>query len=107
MASTVQDMRKIRMSKFRNLCIVTFPVVAYIFFCLSGLYTVEVDMSKLKEQLLWCMMHPLSIYNAKSLPMVALGILIWIVAAFSYYNKISYNLIDEAQFGEGDEASKL
>ena len=100
MASTVQDMRKTRMSKFRNLCIVTFPVAAYIFYGLSGLYTVEVDMSKLKEQLLWCLMHPLSIYNAKSLPMVALGILIWIVAAFSYYNKISYNLMHGKEYGE-------
>ncbi len=100
MASTVQDMRKTRMSKFRNLCIVTLPVVAYIFFCISGLYTVKVDMSNLKEQLLWCFMHPFLIYNDKSLPMIALGILIWIVAAFSYYNKISYNLMHGKEYGE-------
>ena len=53
MASTVQDMRKIRMSKFRNLCIVTLPFAAYVFYALSGLYTLEIDISRLKEQLLW------------------------------------------------------
>ena len=79
MASTVQDMRKIRMSKFRNLCIVTLPFASYVFYALGGLYTLELDISRLKEQLLWCFMHPFLIYNDKSLPMVALGVLIWII----------------------------
>ncbi len=100
MVSTVQDMKKIRLSKFRNLCIVTLPVAAYIFYGLSGLYTIEIDMAYLKEQILWCMTHPISIYNAKSLPMIALGVLIWGVAAFSYYNKISYNLMHGKEYGE-------
>ena len=100
MSSTVQDMRKIRISKFRNLCIVTLPVAAYIFYGLSGLYKMEIDMAHLKEQILWCMVHPISIYNAKSLPMIALGVLIWGVAAFSYYNKISYNLMHGKEYGE-------
>ncbi len=100
MASTVQDMKKIRMSKFRNLCIVTLPFAAYVFYALSGLYALEIDISRLKEQLLWCFMHPFIIYNDKSLPMVALGVLIWGVAAFSYYNKISYNLMHGKEYGE-------
>ncbi|MCR5586756.1 MAG: type IV secretion system protein VirD4 [Lachnospiraceae bacterium] len=100
MASTVQDMRKIRMSKFRNLCIVTLPFAAYVFYALGGLYTLELDISGLKEQFLWCFMHSFLIYNDKSLPMVALGVLIWGVAAFSYYNKISYNLLHGKEYGE-------
>ena len=57
-------------------------------------------MTKVKEQLLWCFMHPFIIYNDKSVPMVALGVLIWGVAAFSYYNKISYNLMHGKEYGE-------
>ena len=56
-------------------------------------------------------MHPFIIYNDKSLPMVALGVLIWGVAAFSYYNKISYNLMhgkeySEAKWGDIKEFNK-
>ena len=40
------------------------------FYCLSGLYIIDVEMTKLKEQFVWCLLHPLKIYNDKSLSMV-------------------------------------
>ena len=42
----------------------------YLFYCLSGLYIIDVEMTKLKEQIVWCLLHPLKIYNDKSLSMV-------------------------------------
>ncbi len=42
----------------------------FLFYCLSGLYIIDVEMTKLKEQIVWCLLHPLKIYNDKSLSMV-------------------------------------
>ena len=36
-------------------------------------------MTKLKEQIVWCLLHPLKIYNDKSLSMVFVGGLLWMV----------------------------
>ncbi len=97
--ATASDMRKIRMSKFRNLCIILFPIFIYVFYGLSGLYKIGFEMVKAKEQLIWCMFHPVKIYNDNSLPMVLLGILLWGLVAFSYYNKLSYNLMHGQEYG--------
>ena len=64
------DMRKRRLQSLLRVCVALLLPTLYLFYCLSGLYIIDVEMTKLKEQIVWCLLHPLKIYNDKSLSMV-------------------------------------
>ena len=73
------DMRKQRLQSLLRMCVALLLPTLYLFYCLSGLYIIDVEMTKLKEQIVWCLLHPLKIYNDKSLSMVFVGGLLWMV----------------------------
>ncbi len=97
--SAASDLKKMKMLKFRNLCIVMLPAILYVFYAISGLYTINFEIEKAKEQIIWCFLHPLKVYNDKTIPMLFLGLLIYAIIAFSYYNKLSYNLMHGQEYG--------
>ena len=59
------DMRKRRLQSLLRVCVALLLPTLYLFYCLSGLYIKDVEMTKLKEQIVWCLLHPLKIYNDK------------------------------------------
>ena len=59
------DMRKRRLQSLLRVCVALLLPTLYLFYCLSGLYIIDVEMTKLKEQIVWCLLHPLKRYNDK------------------------------------------
>ena len=51
------DMRKRRLQGLLRVCVALLLPTLYLFYCLSGLYIIDVEMSKLKEQIVWCLLH--------------------------------------------------
>ena len=73
------DSRKRRLHQLFKVCAVLLLPTLYLFYSLSGLYLMDVEISKLKEQIVWCLLHPLKVYNDKSLSMVLVGGLLWMI----------------------------
>ena len=59
------DSRKRRLHQLFKVCAVLLLPTLYLFYSLSGLYLMDVEISKLKEQIVWCLLHPLKVYNDK------------------------------------------
>ena len=69
------------------------------FYSLSGLYIMDVELTNLKKQILWCVLHPLRVYNDKSVSMVLVGGLLWMILSFSAYNRMDHNRMPGNEFG--------
>ena len=93
------DMRKRRLQSLLRMCVALLLPTLYLFYCLSGLYIIDVEMTKLKEQIVWCLLHPLKIYNDKSLSMVFVGGLLWMVLSFTAYSRSDHNRMPGNEFG--------
>ena len=93
------DMRKRRLQSLLRVCVALLLPILYLFYCLSGLYIIDVEMTKLKEQIVWCLLHPLKIYNDKSLSMVFVGGLLWMVLSFTAYSRSDHNRMPGYEFG--------
>ena len=93
------DMRKRRLQSLLRVFVALLLPTLYLFYCLSGLYIIDVEMTKLKEQIVWCLLHPLKIYNDKSLSMVFVGGLLWMVLSFTAYSKSDHNRMPGNEFG--------
>lgn len=93
------DMRKRRLRSLFRVCVALLLPTLYLFYCLSGLYIIDVEMTKLKEQIVWCLLHPLKIYNDKSLSMVFVGGLLWMVLSFTAYSRSDHNRMPGNEFG--------
>lgn len=81
------DNRKRRLHLLFKVCAVLLLPTLYLFYSLSGLYLVDVEISNLKEQIIWCLLHPLKVYNDKSYSMVLVGGLLWILDGFFWNGK--------------------
>ena len=93
------DMRKRRLQSLLRVCVALLLPTLYLFYGLSGLYILDVEMTKLKEQIVWCLLHPLKIYNDKSLSMVFVGGLLWMVLSFTAYSRSDHNRMPGNEFG--------
>ena len=67
------DAKKRRLRMLIKVCVVLLLPTLYFFYSLSGLYIMDVELTNLKKQILWCVLHPLRVYNDKSLSMVLVG----------------------------------
>ncbi len=72
----------------------------YCSYVLSGLYKQDLDVSNLKENIEYCLMHPQYCYNEKSLPVMLLGLIVWLVVSLSLYNKYNMNLMHGKEYGD-------
>lgn len=54
-ATLAGDMRKQRLQSLLRVCVALLLPTLYLFYCLSGLYILDVEMTKLKEQIVWCL----------------------------------------------------
>lgn len=95
----VGDAKTIRLRMLVKVCVVLLLPTLYFFYCLSGLYILEVELPRLKEQIWWCMLHPLRVYNDKSTSMVLVGGLLWMILSFSAYNRLDHNRMHGNEFG--------
>ena len=93
------DMRKRRLQSLLRMCVALLLPTLYLFYCVSGLYIIDVELTKLKEQIVWCLLHPLKIYNDKSLSMVFVGGLLWMVLSFTAYSRSDHNRMPGNEFG--------
>ena len=93
------DSRKRRLHQLFKVCAVLLLPTLYLFYSLSGLYLMDVEISKLKEQIIWCLLHPLKVYNDKSYSMVLVGGLLWMICSFQAYNKSDHNRMPGNEFG--------
>ena len=93
------DSRKRRLHQLFKVCAVLLLPTLYLFYSLSGLYLVDVEISKLKEQIIWCLLHPLKVYNDKSYSMVLVGGLLWMICSFQAYSKSDHNRMPGNEFG--------
>lgn len=82
-----------------KVCVVLLLPTLYFFYSLSGLYIMDVELANLKKQILWCVLHPLRVYNDKSLSMVLVGGLLWMILSFSAYNRMDHNRMHGNEFG--------
>ena len=64
------DAKKRRLRMLIKVCVVLLLPTLYFFYSLSGLYIMDVELTNLKKQILWCVLHPLRVYNDKSVSMV-------------------------------------
>ncbi len=93
------DMKKRRLQSLLKVCVVLLLPTLYLFYCLGGLYTLDVEITKLKEQIVWCLLHPFRIYNDKSLSMVLVGGLLWMILSFTAYSRNDHNRMPGNEFG--------
>ncbi|MBQ4463554.1 MAG: type IV secretory system conjugative DNA transfer family protein [Eubacterium sp.] len=93
------DLRKNRLRSFFRICCILLVPVMYLSYALSGLFLLEIDVHRFRDQLVWCLTHPIEVRNSKSLPMVVTGILVWGVFTFNYYLKLNYNLMHGQEYG--------
>lgn len=93
------DSKQIRLRALVIFCFVLLFPTLYLSYCISGLYLLEVDISHIKEQIMWCMLHPVFCYNDKTTGVVAVGFLIWMIASFSAYSRMNYNFMHGNEFG--------
>ena len=94
------DNRKRRLHLLFKVCAVLLLPTLYLFYSLSGLYLVDVEISNLKEQIIWCLLHPLKVYNDKSYSMVLVGGLLWMICSFQAYSKTWTNFLTFADKGD-------
>ena len=59
------DSKQIRLRTLVIFCFVLLVPALYLSYCVSGLYLLEVDVSHIKEQAVWCILHPVFCYNEK------------------------------------------
>ena len=97
--SITTDPKKIRLRSLLMLCLVLLPLVLYLSYTAGGLYTLDFDLYRLKQSYLWCLLHPQQCYNDKSAVIVALGVLLWLIASFSAYNRMNNNLMHGKEYG--------
>ena len=93
------DAKKRRLRMLIKVCVVLLLPTLYFFYSLSGLYIMDVELTNLKKQILWCVLHPLRVYNDKSLSMVLVGGLLWMILSFSAYNRMDHNRMPGNEFG--------
>ena len=93
------DAKKRRLRILIKVCVVLLLPTLYFFYSLSGLYIMDVELTNLKKQILWCVLHPLRVYNDKSLSMVLVGGLLWMILSFSAYNRMDHNRMHGNEFG--------
>ena len=93
------DAKKRRLRMLIKVCVVLLLPTLYFFYSLSGLYIMDVELANLKKQILWCVLHPLRVYNDKSLSMVLVGGLLWMILSFSAYNRMDHNRMPGNEFG--------
>ncbi len=93
------NMKTRRLQSLMKVCVVLLLPTLYLFYALSGLYIIDVEMTRLKEQILWCLLHPFRIYNDKSLSMVLVGGLLWMILSFTAYSKNDHNRMPGNEFG--------
>lgn len=93
------DSKQIRLRTLAIFCFVLLIPTLYLSYCISGLYLLEVDISHIKEQAVWCILHPVFCYNDKTAGVMAVGFLIWMIASFSAYSRINYNFMHGNEFG--------
>lgn len=53
------DAKKRRLRMLIKVCVVLLLPTLYFFYSLSGLYIMDVELTNLKKQILWCVLHPL------------------------------------------------
>ena len=87
------------LSEPAKVCVVLLLPTLYFFYSLSGLYIMDVELTNLKKQILWCVLHPLRVYNDKSVSMVLVGGLLWMILSFSAYNRMDHNRMPGNEFG--------
>ena len=93
------DAKKRRLRMLIKVCVVLLLPTLYFFYSLSGLYIMDVELTNLKKQILWCVLHPLRVYNDKSVSMVLVGGLLWMILSFSAYNRMDHNRMPGNEFG--------
>ena len=93
------DAKKRRLRMLIKVCVVLLLPTLYFFYSLSGLYIMDVELTNLKKQILWCVLHPLRVYNDKSVSMVLVGGLLWMILSFSAYNCMDHNRMPGNEFG--------
>ena len=87
------DAKKRRLRMLIKVCVVLLLPTLYFFYSLSGLYIMDVELTNLKKQILWCVLHPLRVYNDKSVSMVLVGGLLWMILSFSAYNRMDHKFV--------------
>lgn len=93
------DSKQIRLRTLLIFCFVLLAPVLYLSYCVSGLYLLEADISHMKEQVVWCILHPVFCYNDKTTGVMAVGFLIWMIVSFSAYIRMNYNFMHGNEFG--------
>ena len=104
--SNIADIKNIRLRSLKRFCGLMFLVTVYVSFCLSGLYKRSFEIRYLKENIEYCLKHPMDCYNDKTIPVIFLGILIWFVASFNAYSKRNMNLIHGMEYGSAKWGDK-
>ena len=93
------DSKQIRLRTLAIFCFLLLIPTLYLSYCVSGLYLLEVDAGRIKEQTVWCIMHPAFCYNESTTGVMAVGFLIWMIASFSAYSRMNYNFMHGNEFG--------
>jgi type IV secretion system protein VirD4 len=95
----VVSSKKIRLRTLMIFCFVLLAPTLYLSYCVSGLYLLELDISHIREQMVWCMLHPYFCYNERTAGVMAVGFLLWLLASFSAYSRMNYNFMHGNEFG--------
>ena len=93
------DSKQIRLRTLAIFCFLLLMPTLYLSYCVGGLYLLEVDADHIKEQIVWCIMHPAFCYNESTTGVMAVGFLIWMIASFSAYSRMNYNFMHGNEFG--------
>jgi len=99
--SVSSDRVSFRKKQFQIRCIVSVPITLYLSYAISGIYSEKVDFKwrHIYQSLLYCILHPSKDYNDKTVIIMFLGMLIWMVVAAQAWVKLSYNLMHGEEYG--------
>ena len=91
--------KEVRLRTLLRFSLLLLPPALYLSYSVSGLYGMNVEVTRLKSQIVWCMLHPLSCHNDKTAGVMATGFLLWLIASFSAYSRMNYNFMHGNEFG--------
>lgn len=91
--------KEVRLRTLLRFCLLLLPPALYLSYSVSGLYRMNVEVTRLKSQIVWCLMHPLFCYNDKTAGGMGAGFLFWLIASFSAYSRMNYNFMHGNEFG--------
>lgn len=99
-APSLIDMKKIRLKNFKRMSAIMTPFILYISYCLSGLVCfdnlLEVGIGNAIQ---WCLLHPFSVYNEKTLGFLLAGIVLWVICLFNFYIRTNNSYYHGAEHG--------